>query len=63
MAGKSSETVQIKFTVDRETADVLKVEALGRGCSIGQYVEELVKGSPRRFVLERQSQGHGDVEA
>ncbi len=45
------ETVVLKITVPLEVKRVLQIEALGRDCSVGAVVAELVKGSPRRFVL------------
>jgi hypothetical protein len=43
--------VTLKVTVDPETARLLKLEAFGRDCSLGLVVTELVRNSPRRFVL------------
>jgi hypothetical protein len=45
------ETVKLKITLDRETARLLRLEAFGRDCSLGQVITELVKSSPRRFIL------------
>jgi len=45
------ETVKLKVSVDRETARLLRLEAFGRDCSLGQVVTDLVRSSPRRFVL------------
>jgi hypothetical protein len=52
------ETVKLKLTLDRETARLLRLEAFGRDCSLGQVVVDLVRSSPRRFVLtDRGSKG------
>jgi hypothetical protein len=45
------ETVKLKVSVDRETARLLRLEAFGRDCSVGQVIAEMVRATPRRFVL------------
>jgi hypothetical protein len=57
------ELVKVKLTLDRETARLLRLEAFGRDCSLGQVVQDLVRSSPRRFVLtDRGVKGQGGVE-
>ena len=57
------DTVVLKLTVSRETARVLRLEAFGRDCSLGQVVADLLRSSPRRFVLTERSRGSaGPVE-
>jgi hypothetical protein len=43
--------LKVKLSLDREVLRLLRLEAFGRDCSLGQVVEELVRSSPRRFVL------------
>jgi hypothetical protein len=46
------ESVTLKLTVPADVARILKVEALGRNCTVGDVVAELVRLAPRRFVLQ-----------
>jgi hypothetical protein len=43
--------VKLKLSLDRETVRLLKLEAFGRDCPIGQVLDDLVRATPRRFVL------------
>lgn len=49
--------VILKLTLDRDVARLLRLEAFGRDCSLGRVVEDLVRASPRRFVLTDRSKG------
>jgi hypothetical protein len=51
------ETVTLKITVTKEIARLLKVEALGRGCSYGDLVTEWSRSVPRRFILTERGRG------
>jgi hypothetical protein len=58
-----AEKIKLKVTLGRETVRLLRLEAFGRDCSLGQVVEELVRSSPRRFVLvDRGVKGHQDLD-
>jgi hypothetical protein len=50
-AAEKPPMVTLKITVPAEVASILRVEALGRKGTVGQYVAELVETTPRRFVL------------
>jgi hypothetical protein len=55
--------VKVKLTLGRETARLLRLEAFGRDVSLGQVVEDLVRSSPRRFVLvDRGVKGSQGIE-
>jgi len=43
--------VLLKLRLDEETADRLKLEAHGRKLSVSQVVAELIRSTPKRFVL------------
>jgi hypothetical protein len=45
--------VALKLRLDPETVQVLKVESLGRGCSISSLIGEIVRTTPRQFALHR----------
>ncbi len=57
------DVVKLKLSLDRETARLLRLEAFGRDCSLGQVVAELVKAVPRRFVLVDRARGTQAAEA
>jgi hypothetical protein len=52
-----ADVVKLKLTVSREVARQLRVEALGRDLSLGDLVADLLRSSPRRFVLSERSKG------
>jgi hypothetical protein len=56
------DSVKLKLSIDRETARLLRLEAFGRDCSLGQVVTELVRASPRRFVLTDRLKGSAGPE-
>jgi hypothetical protein len=51
-ASSKPESVTLKLSLPPEVKRVLLVEALGRNCTVGDVVAELVRSSPRRFVLQ-----------
>lgn len=62
------ETVKLKISVDRETARLIRLEAFGRDVSLGQVVTDMVRATPRRFILQDRAKGSqgsegGSVEA
>lgn len=57
MARESESRVKVKLSLDRETLRLIRLEAFGRDCPLGQVVEDLVKASPRRFVLTDRLKG------
>jgi hypothetical protein len=59
-ASSAVETVTLKITVPVETKRILQIEALGRGCSLGDVVAELVRSVPRRWVLSERGRGSRD---
>ena len=49
--------IKVKLSLSIEAHRVLGLEAFGRGVSLGQVVEELIRSSPRRFVLVDRGRG------
>lgn len=56
------QAVTLKITVDRETARLLRLEAFGRDVSLGLVVAEMVRNTPRRFVLMDRAKGSVGAE-
>jgi hypothetical protein len=55
------ENVTLKITVPREVARLIRLQAFGLDCSLGQVVAEWSRLAPRRFIL--QDRGRASVGA
>jgi hypothetical protein len=51
LPAEKPEMVTLKVTVSRDTARLIRLEAFGLDCSLGQVIEGLVRSAPRRFSL------------
>lgn len=47
----------LKVSLDPETVRVLKVECLGRECTYGALLDELVRSMPRGYILSARAKG------
>jgi hypothetical protein len=51
--------VVLKVSVPAEVAKALRLEAVGRACTVSQVIERMVALAPTRFVLTERSRGAG----